>query len=287
MFLLFLSPENSPDLFHSILSGFDIKFQDYSKKSDFGIYGFYYRIYESIPREKVILIREKAAASKSDFLFLDHLLDREKASLFVFDMDSTLIKEEVIDELARANGVYEQVANVTREAMEGNLDFNTALRKRVNYLSGLPENSFEELYSQICLNDGVTEVLKSLSEKGIKTAVFSGGFLPVVSRFAKDHKINFFEANTLEVKNGRITGIILSEIVNKEKKKQLLVKYRDSEEISPLQTVAVGDGANDFLMIGEAGIGIGVHAKEGLKSRILNWIDFSPMTALLFFFDPE
>ncbi len=243
-----------------------------------------WKISRNLNLQELIELRAIFAERNSDLLQVDCLLDSKEKSFFVFDMDSTLIQQEVIDELARLAGVYEEVASVTKEAMEGNLDFQEALKKRCVYLKGLSSSIFKELYPKLKLNIGVEDLLRGLKEKGSKTAVFSGGFTDILEMFQKRYEINEIRANVLERQNGQFSGNVVGDIVDKNKKFEYLKTIRDREGISPSQVVAVGDGANDALMLNEAGIGIGFHAKEGLKKLIVNWVDFAPMDTLLFLF---
>lgn len=282
--LIFISLSGNPLAIQKELTKYSLEANYRYSTSIHNMYGHYY---DSLPisREDLILLRKDLASLKVDVLSVDKLLERGKPSLFSFDMDSTLIQEEVIDELARKKGVFELVAEVTREAMEGNLDFDSALRKRCSYLDGLNESIFEEIFQGLTPNDGVEQVLPLIQkEKGI-IAIFSGGFVPVIERFAKKFSIDLYSANVLEMENGFTTGRVLGSIVNKNRKRDLLIEHRDTNKIPISQTVAVGDGSNDSLMIHEAGIGIGFHAKSGLKKEILNWIDFHSMLSLLFLFD--
>ncbi|PJZ55993.1 phosphoserine phosphatase SerB [Leptospira barantonii] len=243
-----------------------------------------WKISRKLDRSELIAVRETFAKRNSDLLQVDKLLDAKKKSFFAFDMDSTLIQQEVIDELARMAGVYEEVASVTKEAMEGNLDFHEALKKRCIYLKGLSSSIFTELYPTLSLNIGVENLLKGLKENQSRTAVFSGGFTDILEIFQRRYGIDEVYANVLERENGQLSGNVVGDIVDKNKKLEYLKMIRDREGISFAQVVAVGDGANDSLMLNEAGIGIGFHAKEGLKKLILNWVDFAPMDSLLFLF---
>lgn len=243
-----------------------------------------WKISRKLDRSELIAVREIFAKRNSDLLQVDKLLDAKKKSFFAFDMDSTLIQQEVIDELARMAGVYDEVASVTKEAMEGNLDFHEALKKRCAHLKGLSSSIFTELYPTLSLNIGVENLLKGLKENQSRTAVFSGGFTDILEIFQKRYGIDEVYANVLERENGQLSGNVVGDIVDKNKKLEYLKMIRDREGISSSQVVAVGDGANDSLMLNEAGIGIGFHAKEGLKKLILNWVDFAPMDSLLFLF---
>lgn len=259
--------------------------------------GLYWHLpegYNRIPvenlRERITALRRILATLELDALFLRNLLPstRENNSLFVFDMDSTLIQEEVIDELARKNGRYEDVARVTAEAMQGGMAFEEALRKRLVYLEGLPESVYDVIYPELQPNDGVAEALRGLKEHyHSKIAVLSGGFAPFLERFSRDYSLDYFEANHLEVVSGVLTGNVVGRIVGKERKREALLELSKRFGISRERIVAVGDGANDALMLKEAGIGIGFHAKQGLKDQILNWIDFHSMEALLLLFTPS
>lgn len=243
-----------------------------------------WKIPRKLDRSELLSIRETFAKRNSDLLQVGQLLDAKKKSFFAFDMDSTLIQQEVIDELARLAGVYEEVASVTKEAMEGNLDFHEALKKRCAHLKGLSSSIFTDLYPKLSLNIGVENLLKGLKENGSRTAVFSGGFIDILEIFQRRYGIDEVYANVLERENDRLSGNVVGDVVDKNKKLEYLKMIRDREGISSSQVVAVGDGANDSLMLNEAGIGIGFHAKEGLKKLILNWVDFAPMDSLLFLF---
>lgn len=239
-------------------------------------------------RDSLILLRNSISIFKLDAIYLDNLLDPSIDSLFVFDMDSTLIQEEVIDELARINGAYEIVAQVTRKAMEGGLGFDEALRKRVVHLAGLPETVFADLYPRLTVNSGVKNALSSLkNEHKAKVAVLSGGFSPILDIFEKEYGLDYTEANQLEIKNCQLTGALKGQIVGKEHKRDVLVQLCNRWSIPKSQVVAIGDGANDSLMLQEAGLGIGFHAKEGLKDKILNWIDYNSMESILLLFAPS
>jgi phosphoserine phosphatase len=259
----------------------------YLGSQDFGCKSLDSELYQQTKRELANL-RLKFSSQRVDILFVEHFLDSKKPSLFVFDMDSTLIREEVIDELARRNGKYEEVANVTKQAMEGGLSFNEALQLRVRHLKGLPTQVFSDLYNNLNLNWGVAELLNDLkAESQAKIAVLSGGFTPILELFSKDHKIDYFEANHLVVENSILTGEIHSGIVNKERKKEALLELKDKYNILSEQIVAVGDGANDSEMLLTAKFGIGFHAKQGLKDKLLNWIDYQSMEALMLLFGPS
>ncbi|TGK79825.1 phosphoserine phosphatase SerB [Leptospira montravelensis] len=251
----------------------------------FGLHCVRILVNELLDREIILTIRKKLAEHQIDFLFLKSLLPKNAESLFVFDMDSTVIKEEVIDELARKHGVYEAVATVTKQAMEGGMGFDEALRLRVKHLAGLSKESFREVYDLLTLNEGMEKVFQFVPTNGSKLGILSGGFTPVLQLFSEKYPVSFYKANGLEEKNGSFTGEIFGEIINREKKEIYLKQYAKDLSIPLEQVVAVGDGANDALMLGAAGIGIGIHAKQGLKDQITNWIDFTDLSALVFLFE--
>lgn len=282
--LIFISSSGNPLAFKKELSTYFPEAQYRYSTSIHNLFGHYYDA-SLVSRENLVKLREELEILKTDVIYVDKLLERGNKSLFTFDMDSTLIKEEVIDELARKKGVFELVSQVTRDAMEGNLDFDSALRKRCSYLDGLSEIVFQEIFEGLTPNDGVEQVLPLIQKENGIIAIFSGGFVPVIEKFAKKFAIDLYFANTLEMLNGFTTGKVLGNIVNKNRKRDLLIEHRETNKIPVAQTVAVGDGSNDSLMLNEAGIGIGFHAKSGLKKEILNWVDYHSMLSLLFLFD--
>ncbi|WP_246048804.1 phosphoserine phosphatase SerB [Leptospira sarikeiensis] len=236
-----------------------------------------------LPRTELVYLRKELQNErKIDLIQIESFLEKEP--LFCFDMDSTLIQEEVIDELARYAGVYEEVAHVTKEAMEGNLNFQEALQKRCSYLKDLPVAVFDELYFKLHPNHGVPQLFAGLKQKNAKTAIFSGGFTDILERFKQEYSIDEVRANYLDRADEKLLGTVSGTVVDKFIKRDSLLDLRSRFGIPKSNIVAVGDGANDQLMLEAAGIGIGFHAKEGLKSNISNWIDFASMDVLLYLF---
>ena len=206
--------------------------------------------------------------------------------LCVMDVDGTLIAEEVIDLLGKEAGCEEEISQVTSQAMRGELDFETSLRARVALLKSLPDSVFDTVFKSIHLSKNAQEFISILKKKGILVGLVSGGFAPIVERLAKSLSISYFSANQLEVKDGFLTGRLVGEIVTGQVKKATLERWRNEIELPKERTIAIGDGANDLLMLKSAGHGIAFCAKDVVKAEIachvdtrdllevLPWIDF-------------
>lgn len=193
--------------------------------------------------------------------------------LFVMDVDGTLILEEVIDLLGREAGFEEEISQITSLAMRGELNFESSLRKRVSLLEGLPVSAFDKVFNSIHLSPNVQEFISILQKNGIQVGLVSGGFTPIVERLAKSLGIAYFSANQLEVKDGLLTGKLVGQIISPEIKQATLEQWRKELQLPRARTVAIGDGANDLLMLKSAGLGIAFCAKEVLKKEIPNHID--------------
>ncbi|GAB1312179.1 Phosphoserine phosphatase [Madurella fahalii] len=196
---------------------------------------------------------------------------RRYPRLVVFDMDSTLITQEVIDLLAATikdpPNLAARVADITHRAMLGELEFDSAFRERVKLLTGLPGNIFHELRPVLEVTNGVRPLLRALKRLGVKTAVLSGGFLPLTSWLAGELGIDYAHANEviIDEATGRLTGEVKGRIVGKERKRELLIEIAEKEGIPLEQVVAVGDGANDLLMMDAAGLGVAWNAKPRVQ----------------------
>lgn len=186
--------------------------------------------------------------------------------LLVMDVDSTLIDEEVIDELGAAAGIGEQIASITARAMNGELDFREALQARVALLRDLPTSVFDDVYRRVHFTHGALDLIDALHAHGWKVGVVSGGFHEVVDRLAADAHLDFWIANRLEAADGRLTGRVLGDIVTKDVKLQSLHDWASHMGINMDQTVAVGDGANDLPMIHAAGLGVAFCAKPAVQA---------------------
>ena len=193
--------------------------------------------------------------------------------LCVMDVDGTLILEEVIDLFGREVGREEEISLITSRAMRGELDFERSLRDRVSFLEGLPISAFDKVFNSIHLTPNAQEFISILQKNAILVGLVSGGFTPIVEKLAKSLGIAHFSANQLEVKDGLLTGKLIGQIISPEVKKETLEKWREELKLPQERTVAIGDGANDLLMLKSAGLGIAFCAKEVLKQEIPNHVD--------------
>ncbi|KAH6605199.1 hypothetical protein Trco_006906 [Trichoderma cornu-damae] len=216
------------------------------------------------------------------------VLWRRHPRLVVFDMDSTLITQEVIDLLAETirdpPDLAERVANITHRAMMGELNFESSFRERVALLKGLPATLFEDLRPVLNVTNGVRDLLRALKRLGVKTAVLSGGFLPLTGWLAKELGIDHAHANEVVIEDGRLTGEVKGIIVGKERKRDLLVEIARSEGIDLSQVIAVGDGANDLLMMEKAGLGVAWNAKPTVQMEAGARLNGQSMLDLLYLF---
>ena len=190
---------------------------------------------------------------------------RRYPRLVVFDMDSTLIQQEVIDLIAASVGVEPQVSAITKRAMEGELDFSSSLRERVALLKGVDSNIFHTLRSTITVTPGARQLIRTLRRLGVKTAVLSGGFIPLTQWLAEELGIDYAHANSLVSIDGKLTGEVSGTIVDADRKALLLVQIARKENIDLSQVIAIGDGANDLLMMKKAALGIAFNAKPKVQ----------------------
>lgn len=217
---------------------------------------------------------ELSAAMNVDVAYQEDTVYRRHRRLVVFDMDSTLIEAEVIDELAKEAGVGAEVAGITARAMAGELDFQESFRQRVAMLRGLDAAVLETVAERLTLSEGAEYLMETLRSLGYKTAILSGGFTFFGERIRQRLGIDHMFANELEIKDGVVTGAVSGSIIDGQRKAELLVELASREHIVLEQTVAVGDGANDLPMLSIAGLGIAYHAKplvrESAKQAISN-----------------
>lgn len=209
-------------------------------------------------------------------------LGPQPPGLLVMDMDSTLVEQEGIDELARQVGVYEKVAAVTERAMRGEMDFDESLRQRVDCLRGASEQILGRVRSRIRLTPGARRLVQEMRRRGTRLGLLSGGFRQLGSGLAAELGFDHFHANVLEVEGGRLTGRVQGPIVNARRKAQLLQELSALHGLAPSQTAAVGDGANDLPMLLDSGLGIAFCAKPEVRRQALHSIDQRRLDAALY-----
>ncbi|MEF2144778.1 MAG: phosphoserine phosphatase SerB [Desulfovibrionaceae bacterium] len=207
---------------------------------------------------------------------------RRNRRLVAFDMDSTLIQAEVIDELAARAGVGAEVAAITEAAMRGELDFKQSLRKRLSLLKGLRSEVLEQVAETLPLSEGAERLISNLRRVGYKIAILSGGFTFFGDRLARKLGIDYVYANELEIVDGQLTGNVVGEIVDGQRKADLLRAIAEKEGISLQQVIAVGDGANDLPMLGLAGLGVAFHAKPKVKKGAGHSISTMGLDSILY-----
>ncbi len=220
---------------------------------------------------------DDSSALRGDLLALAQELDvdiafqvddvyRRNRRLVAFDMDSTLIQAEVIDELAEAAGVGERVSAITEAAMNGELDFEQSLVQRVALLEGLDEGVLSQIAEQLPIMPGAERLIRTLRSLGYRTAILSGGFTYFGEHLKEQLGIDYVYANELEIKNGKLTGRVAGPVVDGARKAALLGELAERENLRLEQTIAVGDGANDLPMLDSAGLGIAFHAKPKVRA---------------------
>ena len=212
---------------------------------------------------------------------VDNIYSKNR-KLVVFDMDSTLIQAEVIDELAKLAGVEEQVATITEAAMQGKIDFKESFVQRVALLKGLDSSKLSGLTENLPLSEGAGLVTRTLKGLGFKIGILSGGFTFVGDYLKEKLGVDYVYANELDIEDGKVTGRVVGDIVDGEKKALLLREIAEKEDISIEQTIAVGDGANDLPMISIAGLGVAFHAKPIVMEKADNTISSVGLDGLLY-----
>lgn len=203
--------------------------------------------------------------------------------LICFDMDSTLIETEVIDELAERAGVGQQVREITEAAMRGEIDFSESFKRRVQMLKGLDVSVMEEIAHNLPITEGLERLIHILKKVGFKTAILSGGFTYFGNFLKQRYGFDYMYANELEIEDGKLTGRHLGDIVDGKRKAELLRLISQVEDVNISQTIAVGDGANDLPMLSVAGLGIAFHAKPKVKANAEQSISTIGLDGILYF----
>lgn len=207
---------------------------------------------------------------------------RKSKRIVFFDMDRTLIDTEVIDEMARAAGVFEEVSRVTEKAMRGDLDFEDSLRQRVALMKGLDVSALEKIRDGLSPSEGAVELIATLKSLGYRIGVLSGGFDFFTRHLEKKLGLDFAHANTLQVKNGSLTGRVEGDVIDDAAKAKLVNRVAREMGVQLDQTVAIGDGANDRLMLGQAGLGIAYNAHRGLERTASMNLGHSRLSNILY-----
>lgn len=227
------------------------------------------------------LVNKEGVALPVDFIVQPK--EGRRKQMLIADMDSTIINQECIDELADAIGIKEKVSGITERAMNGELDFKEALRERVMLLKGLKESSLEEVYAtRITLARGAKKLVKTMAANGAHCRLVSGGFTFFTSRVSKEAGFHENEANILIFDKGELTGAVAEPILDKESKLKSLKETAESLDITPADVLAIGDGANDIPMLEAAGLGVACHAKPNVRSQIVAQINVCGLDALLY-----
>ncbi|MBB2203248.1 phosphoserine phosphatase SerB [Gluconacetobacter tumulisoli] len=216
---------------------------------------------------------------------VDTLLTRSRGrrkGLLVADMDSTIVANETLDDLAAHAGIGERIAEITRRSMNGEIDFESALRERVGLLKGLPASLLDTAWKDVRLNEGARELVATMRARNAHTALVSGGFTFFTGRVAALCGFSEHHANVLESRDGTLTGEVGTPILGPDAKRAHLHRLAEAGRLKPAATMAVGDGANDLAMLREAGLGIAFHGKPIVRAAVTNRVDHTTLRTLLF-----
>ena len=224
----------------------------------------------------------EASAHRVDMAISPAGLARQGRRLVVLDVDSTLIQDEVIDLLAERAGRQAEVSALTRQAMHGDIDFATSLRQRVELLAGLPVGAVDEVRHAVRLTPGARTLCRTLLRLGFTLGVVSGGFIEVVGPLAAGLGIRHAHANRLEVVDGRLTGRVIGELVDRAAKAAALIRFAHAEGLPLSRTVAIGDGANDLDMLAVAGLGVAFNAKPAVRAQVDTAVNVPYLDAVLY-----
>lgn len=226
-------------------------------------------------------LKEKARELKLDLADLTEIPDFSQQGLLLMDMDSTAIKIECIDEIAKLAGTGEVVSAITESAMRGELDFEQSLRKRVGTLENSPESILQKVRENLPLMEGFETLVATLKLQGWKIAIASGGFDYFADYLKEIYGLDYAVSNQLEIIDGKLTGKVLGKVVDAQYKKETLEMLGERFNIPAHQWVAAGDGANDLLMLKTAQLGVALHAKPKVQEQVKFVVNFADLTAIL------
>lgn len=227
-------------------------------------------------------LKLKEASLKFQLDLIQIPLQARKKKMLFADMDSTIVTCETLDLVAKYFGLGKKISAITELAMNGELDFNEAFEKRINLLKGKNQDDFSKITDQILPTKGAEELIETMNNNGGITVLVSGGLTFFVGKIAENLNFNHFYGNKIESDNGLITGKVYYPIIDASQKRDILIQLKKEHNISDSQTIAVGDGANDILMLKEAALGVSYHGKDILEREIPVNIRFSDLTALLY-----
>ena len=269
------------------LADLNINIDSIRRVADYPVTGLELQV--SVPQEQPDIdealtkaMADIAARTKVDIAVQRTGLSRRAKRLVVFDVDSTLIQGEVIEMLAARADREEEVRQVTERAMRGELDFAESLRERVAVLEGLPASVLDEVAAEIQLTPGARTTIRTLRRLGFHTGVVSGGFTQIIDQLVDDLGLDFSAANELEIVDGKLTGRVIGEIVDRPGKAKALLRFAESYGVPPAQCVAVGDGANDIDMLSAAGLGVAFNAKPALREVADTALSYPFLDTVLF-----
>ena len=245
------------------------------------------RLRNAQPRPEIAdQLAAMCAKEKLDFAFVRSGMKLSDFGLICFDMDSTLITIECIDELADFAGRKTEVAEVTEAAMRGEIDYRESLKRRLALLAGLDARVLARVFGErLLLSDGARELLEAVQAAGIRTAILSGGFTYFTERLRIELGFDFATSNELEIANGKLTGRVVGDVIDAAAKAHHLCRLRDELDLRKEQVIAVGDGANDLMMMAEAGLSVAFRAKPATRAKASVGLNFAGLDGLLALFE--
>ncbi|MGO0673643.1 phosphoserine phosphatase SerB [Citrobacter werkmanii] len=226
-------------------------------------------------------LRITSYTQRFDFFIKPQIIPAK--GIIAFDMDSTFIEEEGVDEISHVLGISAQIAELTKQAMEGKLDFNSSFTRRIGMLKGTHIDVINAVCDQMTASPGITTILPILKQKGFKTAIISGGLDIFTRRLQEKYQLDYVFSNTVEIRDGKLTDNIAAPIMNADNKQKTLERLAETLQIPQHNIIACGDGANDIPMLTYAGTGIAWKAKPAVRELITNQINFHGFESLLFF----